>query len=70
MSTGKFTHNAYTLKRDGPRGRGSLIKIGTAVISEEVGGVHFVRIESLPVGGFNGNVYLHPIGEKVTGAES
>lgn len=49
---------AYTLKREGPRGRESLIKIGTAVISEEVGGVHFVRIESFPVEDFNGKCVL------------
>jgi hypothetical protein len=56
----KYTHNAYTLKRDGPRGRGGMIKIGMAVISNEPDGVHYIRIESLPVGGFNGNIHLHP----------
>jgi hypothetical protein len=69
MSGGKITHNAYTLKREGPRGRGSLIKIGTAVMSTDGDGVHFIKIDSLPVGGFNGNVYLHPIGEKVADAD-
>jgi hypothetical protein len=70
MNIGNFTHNAYTLKREGPRSRGSMIKIGTAIISSPPDGVHFIRIESLPVGGFNGNIHLHPVEEKVTEAES
>jgi hypothetical protein len=53
----------YTLKREGPRGRGILTKIGTAVMSTDGDGIHFIKIASLP-GGFNGNVYLHPIDEK------
>jgi hypothetical protein len=60
--------HSYTLKREGPRGRGSFIKIGTAVMSTDGDGIHLIKIDSLPVGG-NGNVYLHPIGEKVADAD-
>jgi len=55
-----MTHDIYTLKREGPRGRGRLIKIGEMRIEGNVTGIPAGQIETLPVGGFNGHIYFHP----------
>jgi hypothetical protein len=54
------THTAFTRKREGRRHR--WIGIGTGRI--EPGGVFHVILETTPIGGFDGYVYMAPIGVK------
>ncbi|CAH2606396.1 conserved protein of unknown function (plasmid) [Rhodovastum atsumiense] len=55
------THTAFAVKRAmNLKRQGRWLEIGKARIDEE-GGVH-VFLDRLPVGGFNGYVYLAPLG--------
>lgn len=53
------THTAFALKREAKR-RGRWLEIGTARAGAD-GAMH-VFLDRLPVGGFNGYVYLAPLG--------
>lgn len=57
------THHAYTLKREGRRLRqGRWLQIGSA--RQEDDGIMHLFLDTLPIGGFSGYVYLAPIGEQ------
>jgi hypothetical protein len=56
----KQSHRAYTLKRAGKAERNRWLEIGTGRIDDN-GAVH-VMLDVLPIGGFNGYVYLSPEG--------
>ena len=58
-----LTHTAYAMKRES-RIAFRWLDIGTARIEEDGRGNHQVYIDRLPVGGFNGRIYLSPIGVK------
>jgi hypothetical protein len=53
------THTAFALKREGRR-YGRWLEIGKARI--ESNGVIHVFLDRTPLGGFNGYVYLAPVG--------
>lgn len=53
------THTAYTLKRDGKR-FGRYLEVGNA--RQDPDGIIHVFLDRTPIGGFNGYVYLAPIG--------
>lgn len=61
------THIAYALRREGKR-TSRWLEIGKARF-EGNGAVH-VSLDRTPIGGFNGYVYLSPIGVKPPLAES
>jgi hypothetical protein len=56
------THIAFALKREGKRMR-RWLEIGKARLESDTKIVH-VALDRTPVGGFNGYVYLSPIGIK------
>ncbi len=58
-----FTHTAYAMKREG-RTVFRWLEIGVARIEDDGRGHHQIYLDRLPVGGFNGRVYLSPIGSK------
>ena len=53
------THTAFALKREGKK-HGRWLETGTAR-QEETGVIHLF-LDRTPIGGFNGYVYLAPIG--------
>lgn len=53
------THTAFALKREGKK-YGRWLEIGTA--RQESTGVIHLFLDRTPIGGFNGYVYLAPIG--------
>jgi hypothetical protein len=55
------THTAYALKREGRR-HGRWLEIGTG--RQDADGVIHVFLDRTPLGGFNGYVYLAPIGSQ------
>jgi hypothetical protein len=56
------THTAYALRREGKR-LSRWLEIGKAHLEAESRIIH-VAIDRTPVGGFNGYVYLSPVGVK------
>jgi hypothetical protein len=55
------THNAFTMKREGRRLRqGRWLQIGSA--RQDDSGIMHLFLDTLPIGGFSGYVYLSPIG--------
>lgn len=54
------THTAYALKREGKR-MSRWLEIGNARLEGDTKIIH-VALDRTPVGGFNGYVYLSPIG--------
>ena len=56
------THIAYALKRDGKR-VSRWLEIGAARLEHDTKVIH-VSLDRTPVGGFNGYVYLSPVGLK------
>jgi hypothetical protein len=56
------THIAYALKRDGKR-MSRWLEIGTARIDGPNKPAH-ITLDRTPIGGFNGYVYLSPVGVK------
>jgi hypothetical protein len=69
MAEKPATHTAYAVRRESPaeplrrerRAKGYLIEIGNAHI-DSAGDEHHVFLDRLPIGGFNGHIYLWPIG--------
>jgi hypothetical protein len=62
------THTAYALKRDGKRPN-RWLEIGKARLEGDARVIH-VSLDRTPVGGFNGYVYLSPVGVKPPDLES
>jgi len=60
------THTAFALKREGRR-HGRWLEIGTA--RQDANGVIHVFLDRTPIGGFNGYVYVAPIGAELPGTE-
>ena len=61
------THTAFALKREGKR-YGRWLEIGSA--RQESSGVIHLNLDRTPTGGFNGYVYLSPVGMKPPEPES
>jgi hypothetical protein len=55
------THTAFTLKQAGKRASSRWVELGTARLDD--GGAMHVFLDVLPIGGFNGYLYLAPAGE-------
>jgi hypothetical protein len=53
------THTAFAMRREGKR-PGRWLEIGTA--RQEINGVIHLFLDRTPIGGFNGYVYLAPVG--------
>jgi hypothetical protein len=63
MTNGTVTHTAYVLQRE-TRARSRWLEIGDAFIeSDGPNGTHHIHLNRIPIGGFSGNVVLHPKGE-------
>jgi hypothetical protein len=58
----KPTHIAYALRREGKR-TSRWLEIGKAKLESDTNVIH-VSLDRTPVGGFNGYVYLAPVGTK------
>ncbi len=58
-----FTHTAYAMKREG-RLASRPLEIGLARVGENASGHHEIFVDRLPIGGFDGRIYLSPIGAK------
>jgi hypothetical protein len=58
-----LTHTAHALKREG-RATFRWLEIGTARITNDPQSHHEIFVDRLPIGGFNGRIYLSPIGTK------
>jgi hypothetical protein len=80
------THIAFAVRRENPtdplrrerRVEGHLMEIGHGLIStrcdkcgsDTASEQHRVILDRLPIGGFNGHIYLHPVGLRPWGAEA
>jgi hypothetical protein len=56
-----LTHTAWAMKREG-RTASRPLEIGCARIEDDGKGHHRVYLDRLPIGGFDGRVFLAPIG--------